>query len=129
MLLTKLMKFSEGKSYLSKLAIASSIVTINALAIAPSQAMSLIQNGSFENINGTFVNNGAGFMPLGNGSTVIPGWTTTNPFVAWISDSNGFGVRTPFGTFSPDLKTGSNVGGLAQTINIIITVNIDCYDL
>lgn len=42
MILTKLMKFSEGKYYLSKLAIASSILTINALAIAPSQASSSV---------------------------------------------------------------------------------------
>ena len=89
-------------------------------SIAPAQAFNLIQNGSFENIGGTFANNGQGFMSLTSGSTVIPGWTTTNPFVAWISDSNRFGVRTPFGSFSPDLKSGSNLGGISQTIDTII---------
>ena len=90
------------------------------LLSSSARAANLIQNGSFEDPAGTFVDNGQGIMLLNPGSTVIPGWTTTNAELAWINNNNVFnGIATPFESFFLDL-TGSQdnfpYGGVSQTI-------------
>ena len=85
MILAKLMNFLEECKYkLSKLAIASSVLAVNSLAIAPVQAANLIDTtygvgaGSFE--LGNFINNGSDFMALAPGdSTTLTGWTVGGP--------------------------------------------------
>ncbi|MGK7958554.1 MAG: PEP-CTERM sorting domain-containing protein [Crocosphaera sp.] len=103
------------------MAIASSIITI--FNIAPVQASNLIQNGSFENINGTFSYNRYGGMQLNPGSTVIPGWTTTNGELAWLDNSNPWGIRTPFDSFFLELTGYTDrppYGGVTQNIDTVV---------
>jgi hypothetical protein len=112
MTLAKLIKNSVGGVILISLAAASSV-----------QAANLLQNGSFENTAGTFVNNGQGWMSLNPGSTVIPGWTTTTAELAWGQNGNVDGLTTPFGDFFFDLAGFHNFfpyGGVTQTINTTV---------
>jgi hypothetical protein len=82
-------------------------------------AQELVVNGSLENVSNTFVADGNESMSLQPGSTVIPGWTTTNAELLWLSNSNVFGATTPYGSFFLDL-TGYHdsypYGGITQTI-------------
>ena len=58
-------------------------------------------------------------MSLPVGSTVIPGWTIINAPILWMSNSNVFGPRTPFGAFFLDMtgfQDNSNFAGVRQTI-------------
>jgi len=49
----------------------------------------LLTNGSFENTNSTFVPDANKVDELLSGSSVIPGWTTTNGVpTAWIQNGN-----------------------------------------
>jgi hypothetical protein len=79
----------------------------------------LITNGSFENTNNTFMNNGYGAQPLPVASTVIPGWTTTNAPLAWLVNGNAYSLTADTGSYFLDL-TGYNdfapYGGVTQTI-------------
>jgi hypothetical protein len=79
----------------------------------------LIVNGSFENISETFVPDAAGVMSLPVGSATIPGWTTTDAELVWVSNVNTFGAETPFGGHSIEL-TGYHdrvpYAGVRQTI-------------
>ena len=85
-------------------------------------AQELVINGSFENISNTFVADGYNSMSLPPGSTVIPGWATTNAELDWISSRNPFGLATPFGSFFLDL-TGYHdsfpYGGVTQVLPTI----------
>jgi hypothetical protein len=98
-------------------------VILISLAAGTAQAANLLQNGSFENTAGTFVNNGFGWMSLNPGSTVIPGWTTTTAELAWGQNGNSDGGTTPFGDFFFDLAGFHNFfpyGGVTQTINTTV---------
>jgi len=91
--------------------------------INSAQAVNLLQNGSFENTAGTFVNNGLGWQSLNPGSTVIPGWTTTTAELAWGKNGNVSGVATPFESFLVELAGYHNsfpYGGVTQTINTAV---------
>ena len=80
-------------------------------------AQELIVNGSFENIEGTFVRDGNGLMILQTGSAAIPGWTVTSGEAAWADNTNVFNTRTPFGDFALDLTGFSGpYSTIAQTI-------------
>jgi hypothetical protein len=83
-------------------------------------AQELVVNGSFENSSNTFVADGNESMSLPAGSVVIPGWTTTNAELLWISNSNPFGPTTPYGEFFLDF-TGYHdsypYGGVTQTLS------------
>jgi Protein of unknown function (DUF642)/PEP-CTERM motif len=115
-----------GKCSLSKIAIAASVLAASALAVAvsaPGQAANLLQNGSFENTAGTFVNNGLGFMLLNPSSTAIPGWTTTGSTLPWVNNVNVDGLATPFGSFLIDVAGIQNpltFAGVTQTINTTV---------
>ena len=80
----------------------------------------LIVNGSFENIEGTFVRDGNGLMILQPGSAAIPGWTVTSGEAAWGDNTNAFNVLTPFGSWFLDLTgfSGPNAT-IAQTITTV----------
>ena len=81
-------------------------------------AQELIVNGSFEDTGGTFVGQGS-LMSLPVGSTVIPGWTTTNAELGWLNNNNTLALRSPYGSQFLDL-TGFHdsqpYGGVMQTI-------------
>ena len=139
MLLTTLMKFSEGKYYLSKLAIASSIVTINSLAIAPSQAINLIQNGSFESPLGLPDSNGISGSANGNSpfnvydapnlGEGIPGWNLVNGsvdvFTNFGSDGNQSIDTTGTNTGNGGLGPGTLEQSFMTTIGTLYSVSFD----
>jgi uncharacterized protein DUF642 len=94
---------------------------------ASTHAANLVSNGSFENAGGTFVDEGGGVMntPLTPGSALIPGWTVTNAQLGWISNSNSYGVATPYGSYSIDLTGNhddSSYAGVTQTITTVPSV-------
>jgi hypothetical protein len=98
-------------------------IILISLAAGTAQAANLLQNGSFENTAGTFVNNGFGWMSLNPGSTVIPGWTTTTAELAWGQNVNIDNITTPFGSFLLDFTGYHNsfsYGGVTQTINTTV---------
>lgn len=82
-------------------------------------AESLVVNGSFENIAGTFTASLVpGLMSLPIGSGTIPGWTTINAELAWGSNENPYGPKTPDGMHFLDLTgfhDGPPYGGIEQT--------------
>jgi hypothetical protein len=99
------------------------IILISLATVSSAQAINLLQNGSFENTAGTFVDNGQGAMSLNSGSTAIPGWTTTNAELAWLNNNNIFGVTSPFGNFFLELAgyhDSSPYGGVTQAINTTV---------
>lgn len=80
---------------------------------------SIITNGSFENTNGTFVPDANDTMSLASGSSVIPGWTTTNgTFTAWIENGNPWNIPASNGEFFLDLTgyfDSGTYGGVTQS--------------
>jgi hypothetical protein len=92
-------------------------LAVGLVTLRPARAQ--IINGSFENTQGTFVNQGSNFMTLAPGSTVIPGWTVTNDQIAWLTTPN-VGIAPSDGSFFLDL-TGTHdngfFGGVTQTVN------------
>jgi hypothetical protein len=92
--------------------------------INSAQAVNLLQNGSFENTAGTFINSGPfGYQSLNPGSTVIPGWTTTTAELAWGKNGNVDGIATPYESFFVELAGNHNYfpyGGVTQTINTTV---------
>ena len=92
--------------------------------INSAQAVNLLQNGSFENTAGTFINSGPfGYQSLNPGSTVIPGWTITTAELAWGKNGNVNGIATPFESFFLELAGNHNsfpYGGVTQTINTAV---------
>ena len=78
----------------------------------------LVTNGSFENTDSTFVNDGNSAMPLLVGATTIPGWTVIGDSIAWIK-APAFALTAPDGTFFLDLTdyaSGAPFGGVSQSI-------------
>jgi hypothetical protein len=106
--------------------VATSLSALCIPVILPAQGLNLIQNGSFENTNGTFIDNGQGAMSLNPSSSVIPNWITINAEMAWVSNSFPYfstPPTTPFGAFYLDLTgyhDSSPYGGVAQSINTTI---------
>jgi hypothetical protein len=104
---------------------------------APAMANITVQNGSLENLNGTFVNTTCNYMALGNGSTTIPDWTvstTSGPIVwaqsptcdgytaadgAYFVDLSGFGNSSPDGALNQSLST---VGGVNYTFSMDVWI-------
>ena len=84
-----------------------------------SDTSELIVNGSFENVSNSFAADAFGLMTQSAGATTIPGWTTLNAELAWVSNTNSFGAATPFGEHSLELTgyhDGQPYGGVTQTI-------------
>lgn len=104
--------------------VATSLSALCIPVILPAQGLNLVQNGSFENTNGTFINNGQGVMSLNPSSSVIPNWITINAEMAWLSNVFPvFSIPPTFGNFYLDL-TGYHdsppYGGVTQLINTTI---------
>lgn len=91
--------------------------------LAPAVALPQNQatNGGFENPENSF-NSVNGAMSLPEGSTLVPGWTTVNAELAWVSNTNSFGPTSPYGGFFLDL-TGFHdskpYGGVARTLSTV----------
>lgn len=84
----------------------------------PALPAELIVNGGFEDTEGTFVADGNQVMSLLPGSTVIPGWTTKDSELAWLTNG-AVGLVSPAGGFFLDLSgyhDGPPYAGLTQTI-------------
>ncbi len=80
----------------------------------------LIVNGSFENTADTFVPDGFKLMSLPTGASTVPGWTTFGSEIAWIGNTNSFGVETPHDSAFLDLTGYAGpFGGVKQTIKTI----------
>jgi hypothetical protein len=78
-----------------------------------------LTNGSLEDTGSTFTTGGDGGDNLSVGSTAIPGWTVNTAALAWISNTNTFGLSTPFGSFFLDLTgyhDSSPYGGIQQSV-------------
>ena len=87
----------------------------------------LLTNGSFENTNGTFVDDGNKTMSLASGSTAIPGWTATNGTItAWIQNGNPWNIPASNGSFFLDLTgyfDSVTYGGVTQSFATTIGTN------
>jgi hypothetical protein len=96
----------------------ATVVAAMMLFASPLHAGNLITNGSFESGTYTFDGNGAASLPAG--STAITGWTTFAAELAPISNTNVFGITTPFGSVFLDLTgyhDSSPYGGVMQSIS------------
>ena len=99
------------------------IAVVCAFVALPVRA-ELIQNGSFE--SGNFVPNHENIMTLPVGSTTITGWTVVNDDIAWIRETNPYGILTPNGFLLLDLTAYDNSaphGGVTQTIATTVGQN------
>jgi len=87
----------------------------------------LLVDGSFENTENTFVGDGNSVDELTSGSSVIPGWTTTNDTdTAWIKDGNPYGISAADGQFFLDFTGYSDsgtYGGVTQTFATTVGAN------
>jgi hypothetical protein len=92
-------------------------------------AAELIVNGSFENTGGTFVDGGGSVMNLPPGAASIPGWTPTDNALAWVSNANTYGARTPYGDFLIDLTGSQDNGSLAGITQTLGTAPSQLYRL
>jgi hypothetical protein len=110
------------KRYVPLLAMKTALVLLvitwaTVLCGQPARA-NLLVNGSFEDTNGTYVDDG-GYDSLNNGSTAIPGWTVISNSIAWIP-TNAVGITASNGSYFLDL-TGdhqSPFGGVKQEITL-----------
>ena len=84
----------------------------------------LITNGSFENTNNTFVGDGNSVAVLPSGSSLIPGWTTTNGVpTAWIKNGNPYGISASDGQYFLDLTSYADFGlygGVTQSFATLV---------
>lgn len=95
------------------------LVSVMFVLYAVDARANMITNGSFENTNNTFVGDVNHVDELLSGSTVIPGWTTTNGTqTAWIENGNPWAISAADGQFFLDL-TGyadfGTYGGVTQS--------------
>ena len=85
-------------------------------------ASSIVLNGSFEDLNGSFVNSTCQYMTLGAGSTAIANWTVpaaTIGNLAWADTPTCDGFSASHGEFFVDLSglgNGSPNGALEQQL-------------
>lgn len=100
--------------------------------LAPSTfAADLVNNGSFENLNNTWVDNTGnnGGQSVAQGSTTIPGWTTTQE-LAWINTPNNYaGSYATAGNFHLDLTGYRDAAPLAGVTQTLATVAGTRYTL
>ncbi len=96
----------------------------------------LLTNGSFENTNNTFssqLNDGG--MSLPNASTTLPGWTVFSPGqnpvanIAWVFNTNNYGLATTFGSYFLDLTGYSDQAPYAGVQQTIATTSGASYTL
>jgi choice-of-anchor C domain-containing protein len=95
--------------------IALGLVAAIALPGASLAAFTGLTNGSFEDLNATYVDNGFGFQQLNAGDASIDGWTVDAGSVDWI----GLYWPAPDGDMSIDMS-GADAGTLSQTFETTI---------
>jgi hypothetical protein len=87
------------------------LLTIMFTLAAVNAHANLLINGSFENTNNTFVGDVNSVDELASGSSIIPGWTTTNGVpTAWIKNGNPYGISASDGQYFLDLTGYSDFG-------------------
>jgi choice-of-anchor C domain-containing protein len=99
----------------SGLGIALGVVASIAFAGSTLAAFTGLTNGSFEDVNSTYVDNGSGFQQLDAPNASIDGWTVAAGSVDWI----GTYWPAPDGAMSIDMS-GANAGALTQTFDTTI---------
>jgi choice-of-anchor C domain-containing protein len=99
----------------SGLGIALGVLASIAFAGSTLAAFSGLTNGSFEDVNGTYVDGGSGFQQLNAPNASIDGWTVDAGSVDWI----GTYWPAPEGSMSIDMS-GVNAGTLSQTFDTTI---------
>jgi choice-of-anchor C domain-containing protein len=86
-----------------------------AVAFAVPGRADLVTNGSFENLNGAYVDAGPGFDTLVATSTAIDGWTVTVNSVDWI----GSYWQAAAGSYSLDMSGNSNGTIVSQALSTV----------
>ncbi|MCW5551284.1 MAG: DUF642 domain-containing protein [Verrucomicrobiae bacterium] len=89
----------------------------------------LVNNGGFEDVNGTFVPNVDNLMVLHEGSMTIPGWTIVKGQVLWGSNNNPFGPSTPEGSMFLDLTGYQDAGATGGVQQDLVTTPGSGYRL
>jgi hypothetical protein len=95
------------------------------LSFAVPAMADIVQNGSLENVNLTFIDNtGFNYMTLGDGSPTIPGWTvsTSTGAIVWAKSPTSDGFTAADGTFFVDLSglgNSSPDGALNQALSTV----------
>ena len=110
------------------------LAAICLLVWAGNAQANLLTNGSFENTNGTFAADANKVDELFSGSSVIPGWATTNGVpTAWIQNGNPWNIPAADGQFFLDLTGYSDAGtygGVTQSLATTIgTSYVLTFDL
>ncbi len=108
------------------------IAIVSAISCVSARA-NLLTNGSFENLNNTFVGDANSVDELNSGSSVIPGWLTVNGVpTAWIKSGNPYGIGASDGLYFLDLTGYADsgaYGGVSQTFATMVgdtyTVSFD----
>ncbi len=86
----------------------------------------VVQNGSLEDVNGSFVNTAGNYMALSAGATSIGGWmvsTTTVGAIVWAQTPTSDGYSASDGTFFADLSgfgSSSPNGAIEQTLHNLV---------
>lgn len=92
------------------------------VVLPPDQAAeNLVVNGSFEDLDGTFVTGGNGVMSLPAGTTAISGWTVAATELIWAHNNNIFGPSTPYGSLFLDLTGLHDAAPFAEVRQTIAT--------
>jgi hypothetical protein len=103
-----------------------------ALLLLPLAASAtLVNNGSFENLNNSYVDNGSGYMLIANGdNSTIPDWTVADLNIAWIKSGGKSGLVGTDGGYFLDLSGIVNTSPFGGVIGTTIsTVAGHTYDL
>lgn len=99
----------------SGLGVALGVLASIAFAGSTLAAFTGLTNGGFEDVNGTYVDGGAGFQQLDAPNASIDGWTVDAGSVDWI----GTYWPAPKGAMSIDMS-GAGAGTLSQTFDTTI---------
>lgn len=87
--------------------------------VARGETEELLVNGSFEDVEQTFIPDPNGLRALEPGSTAIPGWITLDAELVWGSNENPFGAMATNGSFFLDLTGYHDLppyGGVSQFV-------------
>ena len=105
-----------------------------AIELPTARAQSLVQNGGLEDLSSTYVNESAGYMSLGAGSTAISGWKVADGVAGSIAWGNtdftgGFAHDGKFFVDLTGLGNASPNGAIDQTLSITpgITYTVGLY--
>ena len=122
---------------LKVLSSASAAALFTLALCAPPAAASIVQNGSFETLEGPFHNTSFNYQQLGDGSTFLTGWTvtTSSGHLALAQSPTSDGHNASDQTYFVDLSgfsDESHDGAVSQTIHTTAGatygVSIDLYN-